>query len=55
MAEVIDYKKREDKINIQNMQLSVTNLIPRFSQPTEESSKQEVFTRLLAVFEKQDV
>ena len=54
-AEEIDYMKSEDKINIQNMQLSVTNLIPRFTHPAEESSKQEVFARLFAIFEKQNV
>ena len=55
MAEAIDYKKSEDKINIQKMQLSVTNLIPHFLYPEEESRKQEAFVRLFAIFEKQDV
>ena len=55
MEKAIDYRKSEDKISIQNMQLSVTNLIPRFPYPAEESRRQEVSARLFAIFEKQDV
>ena len=55
MAEAIDYKKSEDKINIQNMQLSVINLIPHLSHPAEESRKQEVSVKLFRIFEGQDV
>ena len=55
MAEAIDYKKSEDKINIQNMQLSVINLIPLLSHPAGESKKQEVSAELFRIFERQDV
>ena len=55
MSETIDYRRSKDKISIQKMQLSVTNLTPRLSHPEEESRKQEVFARLFAIFEKQDV
>lgn len=55
MAEVVDYEKSEDKINIQNMQLSVINLIPHLSHPAEESRKQEVSAKLFQIFERQDV
>ena len=55
MAEAIDYKRSEDKINIQNMQLSVINLMPHFSHPAKESREQEVSERLFRIFERQDV
>ena len=49
MTEAIDYSKGKEEINIQKMQLSVTNLTPQFPHQTKENVKQEVSSRLFQI------
>ena len=55
MTEAIDYSKDNTRstpleINVQKMQLSVTNLTPQFPRQTKENVKQEVSSRLFQIF-----
>ena len=54
MTEAIDYSKDKEEINVQKMQLSVTNLTPQFPHQTKETVKQEVSSRLFQIFKNYD-
>ena len=54
MTEAIDYSKDKEEINVQKMQLSVTNLTPQFPHQTKENVKQEISTRLFQIFKNYD-
>lgn len=60
MAEVIDYvedikRSKSLQINVQKMQLSVTDLKPQYSHQSKENVKQEVSSRLYRIFKNYDV
>ena len=50
MTEAIDYSKDKEEIDVQKMQLSVTNLTPQFPHQIKENVKQEVSSRLFQIF-----
>ena len=59
MTEAIDYSKDNKRstpleINVQKMQLSVTNLTPQFPHQIKEIVKQEVSSRLFRIFKNYD-
>ena len=54
MIEAIDYSIDKEEINVQKMQLSVTNLTPKFPHQTKENMKQEVSARLFQIFKNYD-
>ena len=59
MTEAIGYSKDNKRslpleINVQKMQLSVTNLMPQFPHQTKENVKQEVSSRLFQIFKHYD-
>ena len=54
MTEAIDYSKDKEEINVQKMQLSVTNLTPQFPHQTKENVKQEISSRLFQIFKNYD-
>ena len=56
MTEAIDYSKDNERsepleINVEKMDLSVTNITPQYTHQTKETVKQEVSSQLFQIFQ----